>query len=597
MTSDCPLREKILACDGHILVTGGPGSGKTTIALRKAVARIKAGLKPGQAILFLSFSRAAIARIADAAKKGGAEHQLPKSDRYLLSMQTFHSFFWELLRSHAYLLGAPRKLSVLLPQDEKALSEGIDEDDAEWNAWLVERQRLYRTEGRIAFDLFPPNALELLTRSSHLLRMVAQKHPLIIVDEAQDTGEHAWRCIQLLSAQTQVICLCDLEQQIFDHLPGVDPGRIDAIRQALNPLEIDFATQNHRSAATEILTFGNDILANRTRGAGYRGISTLTYSPKNVGWNSLLRKAISLTFKSIYKESGERAQSLAILTTNNKSALQLSTGLNGLAADGGKPVRHKLMFDEAQALLSARFAAFLLEPKRADQLLEDIAQSLDMIATSLRATGKGKANQLQLAKWRTHIQAGKIPNNGMIRGLQSVFSALQGSPFTGDPRKDWTKIKRLLSESGQADLQQIARHLDYLVAFQRGTRIGANLSNEWIRDGQYTNARQALDSAIVKDQILDGADEPNGIVVMTIHKAKGKQFDGVIIVRQGRHSNNGVVSSFLWWDDSEPYPRSRKILRVGVTRARVHTLILTPAWPPCPLLAPYRLDSIYQIAA
>lgn len=43
-------------------MTGGPGSGKTTIALLKAQKRIP-DLKPGQEILFLSFSRAAVRQV------------------------------------------------------------------------------------------------------------------------------------------------------------------------------------------------------------------------------------------------------------------------------------------------------------------------------------------------------------------------------------------------------------------------------------------------------------------------------------------------------------------------------------------------------
>lgn len=76
---------------------------------------------------------------------------------------------------------------------------------------------------------------------------------------------------------------------------------------------------------------------------------------------------------------------------------------------------------------------------------------------------------------------------------------------------------------------------------------------------------------------------------MTIHKSKGKQFDGVIVIREGRHNGQRQVSSFVWWDDEPPYWRSRKILRVGVTRARVHTLILEHVFPACPLMAGHNL--------
>jgi len=70
MIEICPDRQRLLDCEGHALVIGGPGSGKTTIALKKAVKRIDEGLAPGQSVLFLSFSRAAVARIGEASKTG-----------------------------------------------------------------------------------------------------------------------------------------------------------------------------------------------------------------------------------------------------------------------------------------------------------------------------------------------------------------------------------------------------------------------------------------------------------------------------------------------------------------------------------------------
>lgn len=56
-----PEKERLLVTDGHILALGGPGSGKTYIALRKAEHEVDASkLKPGQHILFLGFARAKV---------------------------------------------------------------------------------------------------------------------------------------------------------------------------------------------------------------------------------------------------------------------------------------------------------------------------------------------------------------------------------------------------------------------------------------------------------------------------------------------------------------------------------------------------------
>ena len=69
----------------------------------------------------------------------------------------------------------------------------------------------------------------------------------------------------MLAAGSQVICLADLEQQIFDHLPGIGPERMDAIKAALTPVEINLGSQNMRSPGSQIAEFGQDIIAGRVR--------------------------------------------------------------------------------------------------------------------------------------------------------------------------------------------------------------------------------------------------------------------------------------------------------------------------------------------
>jgi DNA helicase-2/ATP-dependent DNA helicase PcrA len=570
-----------MVSDGHVLVIGGPGSGKTTLALRKAVKRIREGMLPGQSALFLSFSRAAVARILDAAKL-----ESTKAEQDLLSIQTFHSFFWNILKAHAYLLGTPHKLSILLPQDEKALSGGIVEGDAVWDEWVAERERLFREEGRIGFDLFAVNATQLLARSSHLLSSLARRHPIIIVDEAQDTGQFAWQCIQMLAPFAQIICLADLEQQIFDYLPGVGPERVIAIREALKPHEIDLGTQNHRSPDSEILAFGNDILSAKPRGAPYKGVSILQYRPEKPppNWNHLLRRALGELLKAMRSQNGKKVETIAILVTNNRSALKMSNALNALGGNAGKPLKHKLFFDEAEALLSARFAAFLLEPKDLAKLESDVATSIEMIAAARRATGQGRTEVAKLLEQANKIRSGKALNINIAKALRGLISSLALADFSGDPAEDWLAIKHALRAVNQAELTRVAAQLDFLVAFRRGHRISSALSSEWLRDGAYTNARAALDQALAQEQILDGVEPSKGLQVMNFHKAKGKQFDGVILVREARRAGAGVESSFVWRGDAPPYSKSRRVLRVGVTRAKEHVLILDPIWPPCPIL-------------
>ena len=262
----------------------------------------------------------------------------------------------------------------------------------------------------------------------------------------------------------------------------------------------------------------------------------------------------------------------------------MSNALNALGTNVGKPVRHNLLFDEAEALLSARFAAFLLEPKDLSKLESDVATSIEMIAAARRATGQSRAEVTKLLEQANKIRSGKALNINIAKALRGLISSLALADFSGDPADDWLAIKHALRAVNQAELTRVAAQLDFLVAFRRGHRISSALSSEWLRDGAYTKARAALDQALAQEQILDGVEPPKGLQVMNFHKAKGKQFDGVIIVRETRRIGAGVESSFLWRGDAPPYSKSRRVLRVRVTRAKEHALILDPIWPPCPIL-------------
>lgn len=576
-------RERLLGATGHVLVTGGPGSGKTTLALEKAMARIGQGLFPGQSALFLSFSRAAVARLVEASAA-----QIPADQQDQLCLQTFHSFFWDLLRTHGYLLGTPRRLRILLPHDERAYSGGAKRDTPAWTDWETRRQELLYKQGLIAFDLFGPTCCELILRSPLLRSLVARQHPLIIVDEAQDTGEEAWSFVAGLKDYCQIVCLADLDQQIFDHLPGIGPERIATIRRELIPLEIDLGLINNRCQGTDIGAFARDVLENSPRGAAYPGVSSLKYNLKTTTQPQAIRRAIAVAMRQVRKQTGARPQSCAILAPTGKDIAQICAALSAEP----KPVAHKVVFDEATSLLASRFAAFLIEPKTRNTLNVHAAEALELLADIARAAGTtgGRDASARYRKWAQALRQGQVPKVKAVVAMTGILGDLCNSQLQGDPVRDWLTIKARIRDCGDRDIASISGLLDYLVAFKRGRRIAAALSALWTETGTYARARQALDTALAQEALLAGMEDLTGIHVMTIHRSKGKQFDAVIIYRRNVPIGpNRWQSSLVWRDDHAPYTRSRKILRVGLTRARKHVLILEPIFPQCPLLRGHRL--------
>jgi len=109
------------------------------------------------------------------------------------------------------------------------------------------------------------------------------------------------------------------------------------------------------------------------------------------------------------------------------------------------------------------------------------------------------------------------------------------------------------------------------------------LTNLWQTQGHYGKARRALDVALASEQILSGENERHGIHVMTVHKAKGKEFDAVIMFDD--HNS----SPLIFCKEDEPHQRSRRLARVGITRAKHHVLMLTDMYDPSAILKGHKL--------
>lgn len=599
-------QRKVMESDGNLLVTGGPGSGKTTISILKAAQIAEHQLRPQQAVLFLSFARPTVARTIEAIN---FEHNIPREHKARITVDTYHAFFWRVLKAHGYLLGLPRRLELLTPSAEAIALSAIRGDfqsesklnmrqkTDKKNAEEGERRRLALQEGRVCFNLFAPFVGDLVHGSERIRRLIATMYPVIMLDEFQDTDAEQWRAVKALGQHSSLIALADREQRIYDFI-GADPERLNHFRELFEITELDFADTNHRSAGTDIARFGNDILTGNFQQERYVGIAVEVFDPYSGPAMTKLVTSVYAARKRL-EESNKTEWSLAILVPTKKLTRLVSDIFRKPPAKMHAISHHAVVELEA-AILGSEIIAHLM------QLDGDSHFSVFVDLMCNYYLGKGgdrptkgalkEADGLRraYAKWNAAVSSGKkTPGNSVLKASFAVYKETRDVELTGDPDKDWRTIRAVLEDGGCKRLKEIGTEVRNIRLLERGAQLRKNLTQDWRDNGCYANALAIVNQAFIQEHFATGAKPEAGVVVMNMHKAKGKQFDEVIIFEGWpRRDKRGEIVVNLDRivrnnDRAEVSDGSRQNLRVSVTRGRQRTTILTPQSDPCVLIVPH----------
>lgn len=600
-------QKEVLRAGGHQLVTGEPGSGKTTVSILKGAKIAREALKPGQQTLFLSFARATVSRVLEAIDE---ESAITPEERRRIEVDTYHSFFWRILKTHGYLVGFPRRMTILTPPNEaialsavrsgyKAASKLSEEEKAEKRAREeAERIRLATEEGRVCFDLFADRVAILLHGSNKVRSLISTMYPYIILDEFQDTSADQWRVVRALGASSTLIALADPEQRIFDFI-GADPERLNHFKTAFAPAVHDLAGDNHRSKGTEIALFGNDILTGKFRKNEYKGIGYAPYeSNQNQAYASLVGQVLQARKRLI--ETGRRDWSLAILVPTKKMTRLVSDVLREPFGNV-PPIAHTAAVDMEGPILAAEIIAFLLQQRGHAGCFDEF---IELMCGYFHGRGgaaptKGDMDEAArfrgaLAKWNECLAKGRpTPGNSVLKGTHVVHQASAGLTLTGDPDADWVAVRGVLDAGPCQRLNDVAKEVRNVRLLERGTQLRQGLAQDWRDTGGYRNALAITRQSFVQEHFATANKPESGIVVMNMHKAKGKQFDEVIIfegwpkrVRGEIVANPDRIVSGNFHDGA--MTQARQNFRVSVTRAKVRTTILTPKDDVCVLLLPSR---------
>lgn len=574
-----PEKARVLETSGNILILGGPGSGKTTIALRKADHDIRLGaLRVHQKILFLSFARATVSRV-----KQLAEGMISAEGSQLTEVNTYHGFAWALLRSHGYLLNGHKAIRLLSPPDAAARLADISGAPER----LIEMRRIFQEEGTLHFDVFAEFTAELLTRSTALAGVISNAYPIIVLDEFQDTNPSEWQMIQALGCRSSLIALADPDQRIYD-FRGADPKRIAEFIQVYNPVAFDFGAENNRSDGTDIVTFGNDLLNGVNVGGTYRDVSCVEYRAlKGAGLHLDLK--IQVFNATVRLQKAEvRDWSLAVLVPTNQLMMEVSEYLNQeqTLKNGGRlvPIPHDVAFDNSGPALAAGLIAGILEGDT------DSARIAGRMLLALRDHIRGRKGneapgqqQLGLAgALDTYLSTGVVKGparKALVNECQRIAEQIAALSFSGDPGEDWLTVRRLLHESQDETIRRAAHDATYLRLLRRGSALRSSLGELWRNSGSYRGASLAVANALMQEHFSNATKDWRGIHVMTIHKSKGKEFDEVIVY-EGLYQHRFVYPSAL----DHKVLEARRNLRVAVTRAKLHATLMTPTRDRCRFL-------------
>lgn len=589
-------REAVLTTEGPILVIAGAGSGKTRV-LTERIGHLVGGLgvSPYEILAFTFTNKAAreMRERLERAHPGSTE---------MLWVGTFHSTGVRILRRHGDGAGVKRDFSIYDTDDSTGLVKAIlarNPNDARFvksprvlrdrisrmkndlitpadaaeravsageqrvAALYAEYERDLRRSNALDFDDLINKVVELFAKDDRVRELYARRFRYVLVDEFQDTNPIQMAMIDgLASVHGNLFVVGDDDQSIYSWR-GARVEHILEFEGLYASTKVIRLEQNYRSTQT-ILDAANGVIAHNTSRKGktlwtegdvgekVRVVACLDEESEALSVIDLVKREVA---------SGTSLKEIAILYRTNAQ----SRALEDVFKMGSMPyqiVGGVRFYERAEVRDVLAYCKAIVNP-------DDSINVKRIINVPRRGIGKTSIDQLEaLANERgiSLIEAMRSAEATLgaaaatrVRAFLQLFDELRRmadtevGPHVVDAIMKATEYHKYLQEN-YPDAEARIENVDELLSAAHSYAEGA----------EDKSLRAFLEEvALVAD--VDTLDlEAGQLTLMTIHNAKGLEFEAVIVTGL----EEGLFPHYNSIDDPSAVEEERRLFYVGMTRAR-----------------------------
>ena len=595
-----PQRAAVTHGEGPLLVLAGAGSGKTRVLTCRVAHLVASGAARAAEITAVTFTNKAAREMRERVETlsggsvGGA------------FVGTFHRWALELLRRWPEPVGLPPRFAILDTDEQRSLVSrilkelAVDPKELPARAVLgrisscvnagqdvaeLERRagdaralrvaaiwRRYdaakRAAGVVDFDDMLVLALRLLDEHEPARRHASRRARYLLVDEFQDTNQLQMRLLEaVLDGQRSITAVGDEDQSIY-RWRGAELANILEFERFFPGARVVSLEQNYRSTAPILAAAGDLIAANRQR----RGKRLFTArdggQPVRLYVGEDERAEARWVADRIEERlaAGDPAGEIAVLVRTNAQTRPFEEELTRRRVPhrviGGLRFWQRAEVKDALAYL--RLVVFD----------DDVLAFERVVNTPARGIGAATLDRLRQHADDTRqpltAAARELPDSLTPRArmaLESFFGVLaeareQRAELAPGALVGWLlEASGLLAVHSGDDEESVARR-------ENLEQLAAAVDDAASRS---SGLEEFLDAVA----LLSDADEetaPEAVSLMTLHAAKGLEFDDVFLAGL----EDGLLPHANARDEADGLEEERRLAYVGMTRAR-RRLALTAA--------------------